>query len=124
LEVLEWATQLDRYNKGNYQMMSFTYSPRLDQAQSFDAIMGAKDKQPRKVWDNPHAQKLMERAMVISDESERQKIFDELHAMFLDDVPMLMLYNGLKTAASSKRVEGFESWSGALPRLWEVRLAD
>ena len=124
LEVLEWATQLDRYNKGNYQMMSFTYSPRLDPAQSFDAIMGSKDKQPRKVWDNPEAQKLMERAMVVSDESERQKLFDELHTMFLNDVPMIMLYNGLKTAASAKRVDGFESWSGGLPRVWEVRLTD
>ncbi|KAB0264548.1 ABC transporter substrate-binding protein [Microvirga brassicacearum] len=124
LEVLEWATQLDRYNKGNYQMMSFTYSARLDPAQSFEAIMGAKDKQPRKVWDNPEAQKLLERAMVVADEGERQKLFDRLHEMFIDDVPMIMLYNGLKTSASAKRAEGFESWSGSLSRVWEVRLTN
>jgi hypothetical protein len=35
-----------------------------------------------------------------------------------------MLYNGLKTSASAKRAEGFESWSGSLSRVWEVRLAD
>ena len=28
IEVLEWATQLDRYNTGKYQISSFTLSPR------------------------------------------------------------------------------------------------
>ncbi len=52
IEVLDWATQLDRYNKGNYQMMSFSYSSRLDPALSYEQFSGPKDKQPRKVWEN------------------------------------------------------------------------
>jgi peptide/nickel transport system substrate-binding protein len=36
LEVLEWATQLDRYNRGNYQIQSFTFSARVDPAQSYE----------------------------------------------------------------------------------------
>ena len=30
IEVLEWATQLDRYNTGKYQISSFTFSSRID----------------------------------------------------------------------------------------------
>src|SRR5262249_8258489 len=35
LEVLDWAAQLDRYNRGDYQSMSFVYSARLDPSLSF-----------------------------------------------------------------------------------------
>lgn len=124
LEILEWATQLDRYTKGNYQAMSFTYSARLDPALNFEAIMGPKDKQPRKVWDNPEAQKLLDQAMVVSDVSERQKLFDDLHRRFIEDAPMVMLYNGITSAAHSKKIEGFKSWPGGAPRLWEVGFVD
>ncbi|MFS9669508.1 hypothetical protein, partial [Klebsiella pneumoniae] len=30
METLEWGTQLERYQSGNYQMMAFSYSSRLD----------------------------------------------------------------------------------------------
>jgi peptide/nickel transport system substrate-binding protein len=60
VEVLEWATQLDRYNKGNYQMMVFSYSARLDPALSYEQFSGPKDKQSRKVWDNPQALALID----------------------------------------------------------------
>ncbi|MDJ1159132.1 ABC transporter substrate-binding protein [Chelatococcus sp. SYSU_G07232] len=124
IEVLEWATQLDRYQKGNYQMMAFPYSGRLDPALSFESVSGPKDKQPRKVWDNTYAQALIEKAMVISDRAERQKIFDELHRHFIADAPMIMLYNTVTAAAFSRRLEGYVSGIAAKPRLWEVRLAD
>lgn len=124
LEILEWATQLDRYTKGNYQMMSFSYSARLDPALSFESMMGPKDKQPRKVWDNAEAQKILDKAVVVADKAERQKLFDDLHRRFLEDVPMVMLYNGITTAAFSNKIEGFKSWPGQQPRLWEVKVAD
>ena len=52
IEVLEWATQLDRYSKGNYQIQAFPYSGRLDPSLSFESVTGPKDKQPRKLWDD------------------------------------------------------------------------
>ncbi|MGQ3028726.1 MAG: ABC transporter substrate-binding protein, partial [Ferrovibrionaceae bacterium] len=50
-EVIEWGTQLDRYLAGKYQMMAFPYSARLEPSLSFDALMGPKETEPRKVWD-------------------------------------------------------------------------
>ncbi|BBK34752.1 peptide/nickel transport system substrate-binding protein [Stella humosa] len=122
LEVLEWATQLDRYLKGDYQMMSFSYSARLDAALNYEMMTGPKDKQPRKIWDNPAAQKLLDEAMVVADRGRRQAIFDQLHAMFLADTPMLVLYNGVDISASSKRASGYKGWAAGQPRLWGVSL--
>jgi peptide/nickel transport system substrate-binding protein len=124
LEVLEWGTQLDRYNKGNYQVMAFPYSARLDPSLSYDSVMGPKDKQPRKVWDNPEAQALLEKSMLISDKVERQKIFDELHARFLTEVPFVMLYNGIEASAFRKNVHGFTASVLSKPRAWEVLVAN
>ncbi|KLK94606.1 peptide ABC transporter substrate-binding protein [Microvirga vignae] len=124
LEVLEWGTQLDRYNKGNYQVMAFPYSARLDPSLSYDSVMGPKDKQPRKVWDNPEAQALLEKSMMVSDRAERQKIFDELHARFLKEVPFVMLYNGIEASAFRKNVQGYTASVLSKPRAWEVRIAN
>ena len=122
IEVLEWATQLDRYQKGTYQMMSFSYSARFDPALSYEQVSGPKDKQPRKVWEDPEGLKLLEQAMTVTDKPARQKLFDAMHRRFQETVPMIVLYNGVDTVAHSRRVEGYEPWLGAKPRLWEVRL--
>jgi peptide/nickel transport system substrate-binding protein len=120
IEVLEWATQLDRYNKGNYQMQAFPYSARLDPSLSFESIMGPKDKQPRKVWDDPQSQALLDQSMLVSDKAQRQKLFDELHRRFIDQVPMVMLYNGLDAGVVSRKVKGYQPSILSKPRLWEV----
>jgi peptide/nickel transport system substrate-binding protein len=120
IEVLEWATQLDRYNSGNYQMQAFPYSGRLDPSLSFESMTGPKDKQPRKLWDDPQVQALLDKSTVLSDRAERQAIFDELHKRFIADVPMVMLYNGIVGGASGKRVKGYTSSLTSLPRAWAV----
>ena len=122
LEVLEWATQLDRYNKGNYQMMVFSYSARLDPALSYEQFSGPKDKQSRKVWDNPEAIALIDKASTSSDEAERGRIFDELHKRFLKELPMIMIYNNVDVNAVSRRLDGFTPWVASKPRLWEVKV--
>ena len=123
IEILEWATQLDRYSKGNFQMMSFSYSARIDPAQSYNQFSGAKDKMPSKVWDNREADALIEKATLINDQAERQKLFDQLHEMMLADAPLIFLYNQVDTAAVSKRIRGFAPWVASKPRLWEVSVA-
>jgi len=124
IEVLEWATQLDRYSKGNYQMMSFSYSARIDPAQSYNQFSGPKDTYPSKAWDSRRADELIEKATVTADEGERQKLFDELHKLMLADAPLIFLYNQVDTTVVSKRLQGFAPWVASKPRLWEVGLAN
>jgi peptide/nickel transport system substrate-binding protein len=122
METLEWGTQLERYQSGNYQMMSFSYSGRFDAAQSFESVIGDKDKEPRKVWDNPEALAILRQAQREVDPAKRQPLFDKLHTLMLKDVPMVVIYNGTAIGAMGKRVEGYRSWPVAKPRLWGVKL--
>lgn len=120
LAINEWATQLDRYNAGNFQLMAFPYSARLDAALSYEMLTGDKTKQPRKVWDNPEAVKLIDAASVTNDHAERQAIFDRLHQMFLADIPSVPLYNGLDIGAYRSNIVGYRPWAVKKPRAWEV----
>ena len=122
LEVLDWAAQLDRYNRGDYQAMSFVYSARLDPSLSFEMLMGPKDKQPRKVWDNPDAQEMLRQSMLISDGAKRQALFDEMHRRFIADVPMVALFNGSELVALRKGVKGYAGWLYPEARFWGVSL--
>jgi peptide/nickel transport system substrate-binding protein len=122
IEVLEWATQLDRYNSGNYQMSSFTYSSRLDPALSYEQFSGPKDKQSRKVWEDPQALKLLDDSFAESDPKKRQALFDQIHALMIQQVPMIMLFNGIDAWGVRKRLSGFSVWEGK-PRLWGVSAA-
>jgi len=124
IEVLDWATLLDRYNSGDYTAMSFTYSARLDPTLSFDMMSGNKDDQPRKVWDNPEALDLIAQSTLTTDEGERQAIFDELEAMFRSDLPMLPVYSGTRISAARAGVDGYATWSVGSPRAWGVSISE
>lgn len=119
IEVLEWATQLDRYNSGKYQISSFTYSSRLDPALSYEQFSGDKDKQPRKIWDDPKAQALIDASFIEADPAKRQAMFDELHTLMMEQTPLIILFNGGDAWAANKRAEGFSVWEGK-PRAWET----
>jgi peptide/nickel transport system substrate-binding protein len=122
VEVLEWATLLDRYNKGDYQAMAFTYSARLDPSLSYEMISGDKDKQPRKVWDNPQALELIGKSMATTDRAQRQAIFDTLEKKLREDVPAIFMYSSVNTSTSRSYVSGYKSWPLGIPRAWGVTL--
>lgn len=122
VEVMEWGTQLERYQAGRYQAMSFTYSARFDPALSFEQVTGNKDKESRKVWEDPVAIELLAQAQKEGDVAKRQSIFDQLHERFIDQVPMIVMYNGLDIVALNQNVEGYDAWIGQKPRLWGVSI--
>ena len=120
LQVIEWATHLDQYSSGKYQMMAFSYSARLDPALNYEQVSGDKDKQPRKVWDNAQGLELIGEAFVESDKAKRQAIFDKIHTLFVEDTAMLPMYNSTSMAATAKNVQGFKAWVADKPRAWNV----
>jgi peptide/nickel transport system substrate-binding protein len=123
LDVVDWASELDRYTKGKYQAMAFAYSSRLDPSLCFDAFMGPKAQQPRKVWDNPEAQNILRQSMVTSDIAQRQALLDNLHGQMIQQVPLVVMFNPLRLAATRNGIHGFKTWPSAQMRLWDVSVS-
>jgi len=121
IEVLEWGTQLDLYRSGEYDIMSFGFSARLDPALSWDMFSG---EQQRKVWADPDALSKIGMLMTETDTDARAAISDELMDMFLEHVPAIGLYSQPTAVALSDRVDGFELWPGGRLRFWQTSVAD
>lgn len=121
VETLEFGTQLDRYFKGQYQLMVFNYTPYLDPMFVFDRFTGDKRRQPDRVWDSPRALELIDR-LAAAKADDKQALYDELHRLFIADSPMIVWSSGTMVSAFSKKVKGYEPWAGRKPRFWNVEI--
>jgi peptide/nickel transport system substrate-binding protein len=122
LEVLDWGAQQDRYLSGEYQMMSFNFSARLDPALSFEMFSGTKAEQPRKVWENREALALLAKTMEITEPEKRQPLLDDMERLFRADVPMIVTYSEMRISATRANVAGYKGWALGHPRAWGVSL--
>ena len=122
VEVIDWATLLDRYSRGAFQMMSFTYSARLDPSLSYTMFTGSKDAQKRNLWEDKEAVDLVTRSMQTADKAQRQAIFDQLDAKLRNEVPAIWLYSKVNFSAAKTYVKGYEGWPLGQPRAWGVSL--
>jgi peptide/nickel transport system substrate-binding protein len=120
LEVLDWATQLDNYTKGNFQLQSFSYSARLDPGLNFAAFVADKAKNGWAQWEDPKAIALLAESARVEDENRRTEIFKQLHAMMAEQIPMVPIYFDVTIEAVHPKVRGYKSWAADKPILWGV----
>jgi len=123
VEVVEFATQLSRYAKGDYQLMVWNYTPYLDPVFGLDRFTGDKATQPDRVWGNPEAIALLSKLMETAEPTARQPLFDQLQALFAEDAPMIVWSSGANVSAFSPAVHGYAPWPGRKPRFWNVEVA-
>lgn len=121
IEVLDYATQVDRRRSGNYQIISQSVAPRLDPALMYSFYVGDKDKNASLMWDNPQAIALMKSAYAEIDTTKRQAIFDEFHKLMLEEMPGIFLYDMIDVWGATKALKGQPVWQSNA-RLWEVSL--
>jgi peptide/nickel transport system substrate-binding protein len=124
LEVTEWSTQLSKYFAGDFQLMAFGYSARTDPVLAYNSFVGDKSTDGWAQWTSPKASALIAAASRQTDAAQRQRIFDELHELMSDDVPIIPLFNHYVIHASSDRLTGYEPWTANRVRLWGVSIDD
>ena len=120
VETVEFSTQLQRYFKGNYQLMVWNTTPYLDPTFTFDRFIGDKAKQPEKMWDDPRAIALLRDLYVASSPAERQPIFDALQRLYVEQAPLVAWSARVTASAVRDTVHGFEPWAGEKPRFWNT----
>jgi peptide/nickel transport system substrate-binding protein len=120
--TLDWASQLARYQRGDYQAMLFGFSARLDPSLIYGTLIGDKAVDPRKIWDTPVARALYQQSVETADPTARQAVFDRLEGAWRHDMPAVVLYNTRRVIAYRANVVGYRSWPAQLQRLWDVRV--
>jgi peptide/nickel transport system substrate-binding protein len=120
LETLDWATQLDNYLKGNFQVQSFGYSARLDPGLMYAALIADKQASKWAQWDDPKAMELLAESNRTSDEARRKEIFLTLHKMMAEQVPIIGFYYDPNVDAVRPNVRGYLTWAADRPVPWGV----
>lgn len=123
LETLDWATQLDNYLAGKFQMQSFGYSARLDPSLFYGLLVGNKDQEPTVQWENDKALDLVRQSTKVTDPAKRKELFKQIHALMEQDVPILGLYYEPVIDAVAPGVTGYNVWAGDKTRAWGVHKA-
>jgi peptide/nickel transport system substrate-binding protein len=123
IEVLEWATHMDRWSTGKFQLLSFGFSAKADPSLSYESILGDRVKSPSKTWSDPAAIDLLAASAATDDMAQRQAIFERLHMLMIRDVPYIALFSPADNNAVRDGVTGFRSWQFGRARFWGVRAA-
>ncbi|WP_295807239.1 ABC transporter substrate-binding protein [uncultured Nitratireductor sp.] len=125
LEVVEWATQLDAYYEGGYQMMLFGYSPRTDPYLSFELVSDTNQESAKahEIVDDAFTA-LLEKAATTVDPDQRQDHIDALHEVLVKDLPGVSLYNPIVVSAGATALEGYAEFGVGHPRLWGAWLSE
>ncbi len=123
LEVRDWATQLDQYRRGAYELAVFAYSARLDPLLSFQSMIGDKKVDAARQWDDAKAEDLLKQVSAKSDVEERKKLFNELNTLMGEQVPILGLVNLPSITAAGPKVNDFKGWAGDTLRFWTISKA-
>ncbi|KGM35247.1 ABC transporter substrate-binding protein [Inquilinus limosus] len=124
LEVLDWATQLDSYMAGRFQLQSFGFSARLDPSLMYTAVIGSKAGRPTAQWDDPQAAELLAKSVQTDDPAARRAILHQMHALMARQVPIIGLYYDIVADAVGPKLKGYRPWPGGKPILWGAWKAD
>ncbi|WP_225025922.1 ABC transporter substrate-binding protein [Xinfangfangia pollutisoli] len=120
LEVLDWATQLDNYSSGKFQLQSFSYSPRLDPSLLYGLFLGDKAERASTQWESPEAMQLYIESTQTSDPEARKALFKKLHALLVQDLAVMGVMYVPQVDAVGSAVSGYDVWPGGRARGWGV----
>lgn len=120
LEVLDWAAQLDNYQKGTFQLQSFGYSARLDPGLMYAAFTADKNKSKWAQWEDPKAIALLAESTKSTDDAKRKAIFLQLHALMAEQVPIIGVYYDPSIDAVRPNIRGYKAWAADRPVPWGV----
>ncbi|MCF8035038.1 MAG: hypothetical protein K9K66_18220 [Desulfarculaceae bacterium] len=118
LNVIDWPVLLKKHLKGQSQIHTFGAAPMPDPALAYAYL-----KRNKFMEVYPEAEKLRQEAMATADFKVRQKIFEKIHKICIEQVPWVISCNYNYLNAFRDYVHGYQVLSTGMPRLWGVWLS-
>ena len=84
LEVLDWVLLSGRYNKGDFELMSFGNSARPDPTVAYQDVMRAA------FFKNARLTQIIDESAKTLDFEKRKKLFEEAHGIIYEEVPLIL----------------------------------
>lgn len=122
IRVTEFATSLKQAESGEYQAFMLAWSGRIDPDGNSYVFMHKDAPQNYSAWANADADKALDDARLVTDQSQRKAIYEKLTKLVLEDDPLLYLYHRRILIAHTTRLEGYKQMPDGLVRVIGLKL--
>jgi peptide/nickel transport system substrate-binding protein len=107
VEVLDFATWLDRQGQGDFDAFLLSWLGNIDPAAFYESqhLTGASDNYQE--YTDPEVDRLLTEAATTVDQDARKDLYDQAAKQIVDDVSYLYLYNPDVVQAWAPGLEGY-----------------
>lgn len=123
LQMSEFASLLDRQQRGDYQLSLSGWSGRPDPDGSIFSFINSKGTLNDGRYSNPQVDSWLTEARQTNDQATRQALYDKVVKQLQTDVPIAYLYFEPRIFGMNKKLQGFKAWPDGLVRLAGVKMA-
>jgi peptide/nickel transport system substrate-binding protein len=116
IEIVDWATHLARWKKGEHEILSFAMIGRMDPvAQTWNLSSGNYYGYKNEKIDEYRTQ--MNETV---DQEERNRLFREIYKITCEEVPYMINFYINNSYAFKKKLKGFEDYDAFKTRVWNL----
>ena len=123
LQMSEFASLLDRQQRGDYQLSLSGWSGRPDPDGSIFSFINSKGTLNDGRYSNPQVDGWLIEARQTNDRATRQALYDKVVKQLQNDMPVAYLYFEPRIFGMSKKLTGFKAWPDGLVRLANLKMA-
>jgi peptide/nickel transport system substrate-binding protein len=122
IRVIEFATSFKQAQAGEFQAFLIGWSGRIDPDGNSYVFLHSNAPQNDGGYSNPEADKALEDARLITDQSQRKAIYEKLTKTVLNDAPLIYLYHRKLLIAHTTKLEGYKQMPDGLVRVIGLKL--
>ncbi len=123
LQMSEFATLLDRQQRGDFELSLSGWSGRPDPDGSIYSFINSKGTLNDGRYSNAQMDEWLNQARLTNDQAARQALYDKVVAQLQTDMPLAYLYFEPRIFGMTKKLQGFKAWPDGLVRLAGVQMA-
>ena len=122
IRVTEFATSLKQAEAGEYQAFMLAWSGRIDPDGNSYVFLKSGGPQNYSAWSNPEADKALDDARLVTEQGQRQAIYQKLTKLVLDEEPILYIFHRRLLIAHTNKLEGYKQMPDGLVRVIGLKL--
>ncbi|SOE00237.1 ABC transporter substrate-binding protein [Blastococcus haudaquaticus] len=122
VEVLDFATWLDRQDQGDFDAFMLSWLGNIDPADFYEAQHITDGSSNYQGYSNPEVDRLLTEASTETDQDARKQLYDQAAKLIVDDVSYLYLYNPDVVQAWVPGLEGYRIRADRAINFEEVEL--
>jgi peptide/nickel transport system substrate-binding protein len=122
IRVTEFATSLKQAEAGEYQAFMLAWSGRIDPDGNSYIFLKTGAPQNYSAWSNAEADKALDDARLVTEQAQRQAIYQKLTKLALDEEPILYIFHRRILIAHTNKLEGYKQMPDGLVRVVGLKL--